>query len=691
MKFDEAAQSPGADSEYYQTQQELVKSRPVLEMAARQPGVPALLEGKGEAAGRGGVMELLGEARRTVAAVLGIAPAAPLELWERLRDMVEVDQVRGAHLISVTVRDPDPARAAALANAVANAFVQQCLDRKLASSNDVFQVLTNQKQQQEQKLQAAEDALQQFRERVKVVSLDVSQGDNPVLVRLKKLNEQLTDAQLQRIDLESRAQVVRRVMAKGANSDDGAADPSGDDPAFSLPEVRADATITDLRAQLLDAQKDGARLFETYGPEHPQYRAAKQKIDMLQQQVAAALPRIAGSLDAQLEMLTHQESELRTQYDSQNAAALELSKEALAYDRLMSEVSRQRKLFDLVVERLHEVNLTGDYAKTNVELADAAQTPKEAVSPRKGRAAVLSVLLGLFLGLGLAFVAEYLDDTVKTPEDLESKAGLAVLGFVPAISARSGPAGNGFGHRGRISIVEPASSVTEAYRGIRTSLFFSAPAEETRVLVVTSGSAGDGKTTTAANLAIVIGQSGQRVLLIDADCRRPRMHEIFSLSNETGLSNVLVGGATLQDAIQQPLDDQGKPVEAVDVLVAGPKAPNPAELLGSAAMCALLKQAREQYDRVIIDTPPVLFVADACILAAASDGVVLVVKSAKNTRGLARRTREQLQGVNAHVLGGVLNDVHVTRLGYHYSDYYHYGYSRYYKDYSQAYYAGRRR
>lgn len=261
MNFEETAQSQGVDNDYYQTQQELVKSRPVLETAARQPGVPALLEGKGEAAGRGGVMELLGEARRTVAAVLGVAPAAPLELWERLRDMVEVDQVRGTHLICVTVRDADPARASALANAVANAFVQQCLDRKLASSNDVFQFLQGQKQQQEQKLQVAEDALQQFRERVKVVSLDVSQGDNPVLVRLKKLNEQLTDAQLQRIDLESRAQVVRRVMAKGTSADD--------ESAFSLPEVRADATITDLRAQLLEAQKDGARLFETYGPEHP--------------------------------------------------------------------------------------------------------------------------------------------------------------------------------------------------------------------------------------------------------------------------------------------------------------------------------------------------------------------------------------------------------------------------------------
>jgi succinoglycan biosynthesis transport protein ExoP len=595
------------------------------------------------------------------------------------------------------VRDPDPQRAAALANAVADAFVQHHLDRKLASSNDAFQFLQAQKVQQEQKLQQAQDALQSFRERVKVVSLDVNQADNPVLARLRRLQQQLTDVQLQRIDLQARAQVVHRVMDKGldagqiaaqaAQAGADAAAPAEQQSVFALPEVRDDAAISSLRAQLLDAQKEGARLVDTYGPEHPQYRAARKKIDMLQQQLAAAIPRVAGSMDAQLEMLTNQENDLRAQYDAQNAAALELSKQALTYDRLMSDVTRQSKLFDVLVERLREVNLTADYTKTNVEVADRAEPPALPVSPRKVRAGILSLLLGLLLGLGAAFLAEYMDETVNTPEDLEARTGIPVLGFVPAIRRRSSPGGNS--HRGRISIVEPLSSVTEAYRGIRTNLFFSGP-QQAHVLVVSSGAAGDGKTTTAANLAIVIGQSGKRALLIDADCRRPRVHEIFGLPNETGLSSVLAGQATLEAAAQQPLDDEGQPVEKLHVLSAGPSEPNPAELLGSAAMRKLLQDARELYDRVIIDTPPVLFVADASILAAMSDGVVLVVKSSKNTRALARRTRAQLEGVNARILGGVLNNVRLTRFGHHYSDYYHYGYSRYYRDYAKAYYSQRR-
>jgi len=683
MNFDDVLQLQGADNDYYLTQQELVTSRTVLEKALQQPGVRALLEGKGEGAGRRGVAALVAEVKRTVSAVLGVAPSAPPELWERLRQMVEVTQVRGTHLLAVNVRDADPARAATLANAVANAFVQHHLERKLANSNEAFQFLQAQKAEQEKKLNEAENALQEFRERVKVVSLDVTEQDNPVLVRLRRLNEQLTEVQLQRIELESRAEVVRRVMRQGVAS--------ADESAFSLPEVRADANISNLRAQLLEAQEAGAALFDTYGPEHPQYRAARQRVELIRQQLTAALPRIVDSLNARLEMLTNQEEELQQQYESQNAAALELSKESLTYNRLTSEVARQRKLFDVLVERLREVDLTADYAKTNVEVADAAEVPRLPVKPRKLRATVLSVLLGLFLGVGAAFLVEYLDDTVKTPEDLETKAGIPVLGFVPAMDGKAKAGGGDFGHRGRISIVEPLSSVTEAYRSIRTSLFFSAPVECTKVVVITSGGPGDGKTTTAANLAVVIAQSGKRVLLIDADCRRPRVHDVFDLPNGVGLSSVLVGEATLSEAVQRPLGVDGKPVPALHVLTAGPTAPNPAELLGSAAMRELLDEVREQYDRVVIDTPPVLFVADASILGAMCDGVIMVVKSAKNTRAIARRAREQLEGVNARLLGGVLNDVHTARLGYYYSDYYHYGYSRYYGDYSDAYYSDKKR
>jgi capsular exopolysaccharide synthesis family protein len=238
-------------------------------------------------------------------------------------------------------------------------------------------------------------------------------------------------------------------------------------------------------------------------------------------------------------------------------------------------------------------------------------------------------------------------------------------------------------------MTEPASSATEAYRNIRTNLFFSAPAEENKVLTVTSGGPSDGKTTTSCNLALVMAQSGKRVLLIDADMRKPMIHRAMGLGNKVGLSSVLVGACKLDEAVQKPKNN-GHVVEHLDILSAGPRSPNPAELLDSQSMRNLLEEARGKYDRVIVDTPPVLFVADASIISAMSDGVVMVLKSARSTRTLVSRTREQLEGVNARIVGGILNDVRVSRWGYYYSSYYYSYYYRYHYDYARSYYGSRK-
>ncbi len=680
MSFEDVVQMPSADRDYYKTQEELATSRAVLERAIEVPGVRELLEGKGQGGGGGGLSSLVGEIKRTISAVLATTPTSPPELWERLREIVEVEQMRDTHLLLVRVVGAEPARAAALANAVARAFEQYHVARKQESSSDAFSFLEEQKEEQEQKVFQAENALQEFREQTKVVSLDVADKSNPVLVRLNRLNGKLTEAQLRRIELGAQFLVVQDALDAG---DEGLR--SGDERLFSVSQVRADPATAGLRAQLFAAEKEATALADIYGPEHPRFKAAEVKRSLVAQELSQALSDVVGSLSGQLAMLTNQGEELKQQYKEQNRLALELAKESLTYNRLQNDVGRQRRLFDVLVDRLREVDLTADYAKTNVEVVEAAEVPKAPVEPRKARIILFSVFMGLFLGVGLAFFFEYLDDTVKTPEDLEGRVGISVLGFVPAMDGKSGGADTS-SQRGKVSVVEPMSSVTEAYRNIRTSLFFSAPAEDTKTLVVTSCSPRDGKTTTAANLALVIAQSGKRVLLMDADFRRPMIHRVLELSSEVGLSTVLVGQAALSEAVQKP-ENNGSVIEGLDVLVAGPKPPNPAELLDSAGLAKLLEQAREEYDRVILDTPPVLFVADASIVGARSDGVIMVVKAAKNTRSLARRAKEQLEGVNARVLGGILNDVRISRLGYYYSDYYYYGDSRYYRDDYGSYYS----
>ncbi len=680
MNFEDVVQSQASDRDYYKTQQELVLSRTVLERALEQPGISELPEITGEGGTEPSLLGgFLGEVGRTVSAVMGGTPVSPPEPWERLRDHLDVEQMRDTHLLLVKVESVDAGRAAKLANAVACSFEEYHVARKLETTNEAFHFLKGQKEEQEVQLLDAEDALENFRQKVQVVSLDVADKGNPVLVRLSRLNEQLTDAQLQRIELEAQFEVVKAALASRKGVLEGA-----NEHLFPLPAARADPTVAELRTTLIEVDKDVAALSDSYGPKHPQLQAARARRDLLQTKLQEALSQLVGSLTAQLETLSNQEQELGQQYEEQNQLALELSKESLSFNRLQNEVDRQRRLFDVLVERMREVDVTAGYAKTNVEVVERADVPKAPIKPKKARTVALSIFLGLFLGVGLAFSFEYLDDTVKTPEDLEDRVGIPVLGFVPAMGTK-GPQRDGFSHRGSVSLAEPTSSVTEAYRSIRTSLFFSAPAEETKALVVTSGGPGDGKTTTATNLALVIAQSGKRVLLVDADFRRPMVHKVFGLDSKVGLSTVLVGEAPLEQAVQK-VEHDGNVVENLDVLATGPKPPNPAELLDSQSMRRLLEEARQKYDRVIVDTPPVLFVADASIVSAISDGVVMVVKSATNTCSLARRAREQLEGVKARILGGILNDVHVSRLGYYYSDYYYYGYSRYYR----SYYAGDR-
>jgi capsular exopolysaccharide synthesis family protein len=675
--FEEVVQVRAGDRDYHKTQKEMMESRTVLDKALFEPGISDLPEVSGESTA---APSLLSEIKRTAAAAIGAEPSTPLEPWERLRKHIEVEQLRDTDLLLVRARSHNPLRAAKMAGAVARAFEKYHIERKLSTSGEAFRYLKEQKEKQETELLDAEEELQQFREEAKIVSLDVNDKENPVLARLIRLGEQLTEVQLQRIELEAQSKVVEAALATGTEALEGT-----NKHLFNIAAVRADETIAQGRAELIEAEKELSALSDTYGPEHPQLVAAEARVSLLRAKLEEALVQLVRSLTAQLEMLTKQENELRQEYELQNAQALQLAKQSLVFSRLQSEADRKRKLFDMLVERMRQVDVSGDFARTNVEVVEEPDVPTQPVTPKKAQAVALALAIGLLLGIGLAFFFEHMDDTVKTPADLEDRIGVAVLGFVPAIDAEH-VAGNGFSHPGAICVIEPNSSATEAYRNIRTNLFFSAPAEERKVLMVTSSGPGDGKTTTATNLALVIAQSGKRVLLADADFRRPMVHRVFSQKPGTGLSTLLVREGNLKDTIRAVKYD-GQTIENLDLLVAGHNPPNPAELLGSKGMQSFLEEARKLYDVIILDTPPVLFVADASIVSTISDGVILVVKAAANSRTLARRAREHLDGVHARILGGILNNVRTASLGYYYSDYYYYGYSQYSSDYSSSYYA----
>ena len=672
--FEEVVRAPVSLREYYRTQEQLLESRAVLEKAAAMATVASLPEITGQSTE---APSLLTQVRKTVRAVLGTPPPTPPEPWERLREHIRVEQVKTTHLLTVRAESVDATRAAALANAVASAFEQYHLERKTEISSDAFRFLQEQKDKQEKALTEAEDALQTFREKSDLVSLDATDKRHPVLFLHGRLNEQLIAARLERVELEAQFAVIEKALA---GKKTGKAGPST--KLFALPSIRTDPTVTRLRAELLQAEERAAEANASYGPKHHSVQTATRTLARLHEELDAVLAQIVGAHAAKLDMLTRQEKELEQEYGQQTQQAVDLSRKALAFARLENEAKRQRKLFDVLVERLREVDVTSDYVRTNIEVVESADAPGAPSRPRKALLVTFFALLGLALGFGAALALERIDDTVKTPEDLENRVGLSVLGFIPSM-ASDDVEREGDVHRGLVVLSDPSSHITEAYRSIRTSLSYAAPPGECKAVLVTSGSPGDGKTTSAANLALVIAQSSQRVLLIDGDLRRPMLGTVLGLSSDVGLTSVLVGQATLAQAIQSPRRN-GKAIGNLDVLVCGPKPPNPAELLDSQAMRDLLEKARGKYDRIVIDSPPVLAVADASIVAGISDGVILVVKAAANPRKLAVRAREQLESVNARILGGVLNDVHVHGLGYYDSKYAYYGYSSYYRS---GYYA----
>ena len=678
-KFEDVVQ-PNVEwwgQEYYKTQEELAKSRAVMELAMEQPGIREMFRDSITAPTP---QTLGGSIRSTIAAVLGIPPATPPEKWERLRAYVNARHMTDSHFIAIQADSSDPAQAAKIANAVSRAFVRYHMLRRMQINNEVFVFLQEQKQKEEVALRQAEQRLQEFREQTNISSLDNADKDNPVLKRLALLNDQLTEKQLQRIEIGAQCSVIRQAITT-----DGESLKPNNEQLFSIPAMKDDETISQIRNALVSAEQEKASIADVYGPEHPRMQSVLAKVELLQSKLRESLSNVVNSLETRLKILQSEEAELTTQYNQQNDLALNLAKHSLAFSRLSNELDRHTKLYQVLVERMSEVQVSSDYTKTNVDVVEEAGIPKAPYKPDKQRMIVFSLVLGLLLGFGLAIFLEQIDDTVRTPEDLEIRVGIPVLGFVPEIKVRKGVESKA-AYRALVSTLEPNSSAIEAYRNIRTNLFFSPLGEKSKVILVTSGGPGDGKTTTASNLALVIAQTGKRILLVDADFRRPRVHKMFTLDPSKGLSNLLKGECTLEQVVQKTTN-HAEAIENLDIIAAGQMPTNPTELLESAKMQSIVDDMRTQYDRIIIDTPPILFVSDTSILSRLSDGCILVVKSAKRTRAHAARARLQLEKVHARIIGGILNNVQVSRFGQYYSDYYYHGYARYRSDYYSSYYS----
>lgn len=583
-----------------------------------------------------------------------------------LQSRLTVEPLEDTRLVAIRVTDRDSERAATLANAVAEAYIGKTLEDRMGSTVSALEWLGSQLDTLRSQLDESELALHRFKEGHNVLSVSMEDRQNLVATDIQHFNEALTKARTRRIELGARAARIRAIA-------------EGETPEESAAAFNDNETINGLRAQLREKLAMRQGLSTRYGPSHQRIEQLESEIADLRRQLREEITGVLRAAEADVREVARIESGIRSALDEAHSAGLELNLREIEYSRLNRQRENNAKLYDLVLERTTETDLTRMLRTTHARMLDRALPPGGPISPNLTTNAAGGVGAGLALGLAFALLLGRLDRRLKSVAEVEA-TGLTILGILPRIEEgeeaqpvyakkRSKPrrrAPRQAETRDLFVHTHPMSAAAECCRAIRTNLTFMSADEPIRAMVITSASPREGKTTVTANIAISLAQSGKRVLMVDTDLRRPRIHRAFGVSGARGATNVIVGEKVLADVVLST------DIPNLDVLPCGPVPPNPSELLHSRGFSELVEAALLQYDRVIFDSPPLGAVTDAAVLAPQLDAVLVVVKAQSTTRDALASAMRQLRDVGANVVGGVLNDLDPRRKGYGGGDYYYY-------------------
>lgn len=571
----------------------------------------------------------------------------------------EVRPIRNSRLVDVSFQAKDPRLATKVVNTLAKSYIDQNLETRLSAIQDAVKWLHSRIEEERKRVEKAEKGLLKYKEQHNIVTDFSSDVENITAQKLAQLNAQVVEAESKRVEAETRYKQAMALMG-------------APDMLDSIPEVLNNELIRQIKAMEVELYKRMSELSKKYGQKHPQMVAIESELKTLQKRKSQEVNRVVNSLKNEYRVALARENSLKSALANQKKESLDLNQKAIQYGVLQREAESARQMYELLIKRFKETSLTEDMKTGNIRIIDPAEVPKEPVRPKKRLNILLAMIIGLVTGTGLAFFFEYLDNTVKIPDDIKRHLHVPYLGPVPALAQDLDRPKRR--HKDKessaelVTLVSPKSTASEAYRGIRTSILFSSAEAEPQVILVSSAGPQEGKTLTSTNLAVTMAQSGNRVILLDCDMRRPKMHKLLGLSRDRGMSNILVGGCEIKEAVTP------SGIASLDAIPCGPIPPNPSEMLGSKRMTKLLEILRKNYSRIIIDSPPITAVTDAVVLAKLVDGVVLVVRAGSTPREVIKNGLGQLQSVNANVLGVVLNGVEMSRDGYYYYQYYYYYY-----------------
>ncbi|MEO5772681.1 MAG: polysaccharide biosynthesis tyrosine autokinase [Sphingomicrobium sp.] len=622
--------------EFYQTQYALLESRSLSEAVVRDLGLDsnaAFLSGFKDA-DKSSVMSAPRQARFEKATRL-------------VKAGTTITPIRGSSIVDVQYMSPDPATSAAVANSIAENFIEAALNRRFEAAAYARQFLQNRLNQVRTKLEDSERKAVAYAQREGLIKLragnGASAGEQSLLANdLADLSTQLEMARVQRAQAEA-------AFRSGA---------SGSIAAQSLTH----STVNQLRQQRAELLGQLSKLQSDFGPEYPPVVALRSQIQQLDRQINIESSRVSSSVSQDLGGRYRQavaaERSIQARVDDLKSRLLNEQGRSIQYNIIQRDVDTNRALYEALLQRFKEVGVAGGVGTNNISVVDSALPAKAPSSPNVPFNLAVGFFAGLLLGIGLALLLEHLRESVITPADFERKLGVPLLGSVPLIQNKDGT-----------GEPEKEAQVVEAYFSVLTAIQFSTSRGTPPVLFVTSSRPGEGKSTTSWMIAQSLATVGGRVLLIDADLRKPSLHRFLGLPLGRGLSEILTNQAELDSVIQQTGQS------GLSVMLAGRVPPNPAELLGTAAVPNLLKTLSGMFDHVVIDGPPVLALADAPLLAKSADGTVFVVESASTRSSQARQAIERLRMIRANLIGAVLTKLDSKRVGYG-SDYgYHYRYS----------------
>jgi len=614
-------------------------------------------------------------------------------LIDKFLKRLSVKPVRLTRLVEVSFEARNPKVAADCVNTLADAFIDLNIDMKYAATEQATKFLSDQIASLQADIESKGKQLQDLEAKANIIAL--SDKETTVIDRLGELNKALTAAQIERSNKEATWNGLKNATAD------------------YIPEAINNLLIQRLREDYVKLKREYQKMEERFQPDYPELQRAKVEMEAARKSLEDETQNLVKGAYSDFQTALMKEKSLESAFNGQKDEAFKMNSSAVLYNGLKIEVQNKKNLLDSLLRRESETGVEArlkGLRTSSVRVVDRARDPVRPSSPRKARNLALALMLGLAGGVGLAFLFDFLDNSIKTSEDVERYAGLPTLGVVPRFSVNGTEKGYLYGRRKKepqrleaskdeekdaevvatpvatpppatvpvhpkmIELVPfhfPNSRLAESYRSIRTSLLLSSADQPVKTMIVTSALPGEGKTVSVANLAVTLAQAGKTVLIVDADLRKPRQHRIFNVKNTFGLTSYLTDSIEIGKVVKTTA------VPNLWLVNSGPTPPNPAELLGSDKMAGFISLLRDKCDHILFDMPPMLEISDALILGARVDGMILVVHGDKTSREALKKAREKLDLLKVRTIGVIINNLNVDRHGYHYKDYY-YQYERHY-------------